>query len=120
MEDKHNHHHPPSNGFLMGVIVGGIATLLFTTKKGREIVKDLADKGFDKLSEFEKSINQSDVEEVLEIQGSDYIDSSEVERINLLKEERKENSQHTKPKPSSSPAKVKEPLRRFFKASKKN
>lgn len=90
MEDRHNHNHPPSNGFLMGVIVGGIATLLFTTKKGREIVKDLADKGLEKYSDLQKTVEKTKQEYEEVIEGDDYLEPVEVEKIKLAKEIKKD------------------------------
>ena len=48
MEYRNNNHNGSGlgSGFLLGVIVGVIITLLFTTKKGREIVKELTEKGY--------------------------------------------------------------------------
>lgn len=48
MENK-NH----SNSFLLGVILGVIITLLFTTKKGRKILKALSEEGLQKFTELE-------------------------------------------------------------------
>lgn len=68
--DKNNHNHTNSqgNGFLLGVIVGVIITLLFTTKRGREIVKDLTAKGLDKFGELQKVLDEKkdEFKEVLE------------------------------------------------------
>jgi gas vesicle protein len=83
MEDKHGHNHQPNNGFLMGAIVGAVATLLFTTKKGREIVREISDKGIEKLSEWENSIQ---VQDSLEESENDYIEPVEVEKLKLAGE----------------------------------
>jgi gas vesicle protein len=42
------------NGFILGVIVGVMIALLFTTKKGRAILRDITEKGIDKLSSLEE------------------------------------------------------------------
>jgi len=60
MEQRNNHHNNGlGNGFLLGVIVGVIVTLLFTTKKGREIFKELAEKGLDKFSDLEEMMHET-------------------------------------------------------------
>lgn len=51
MEDKQKQ--AQGNSFLMGVVVGVIITLLFTTKRGREIFKDVVEKGIHKFSDLE-------------------------------------------------------------------
>jgi hypothetical protein len=52
MEQK-NHNNNHGGGFLLGIIVGVIITLLFTTKRGREIFKELTEKGLEKFSDLE-------------------------------------------------------------------
>lgn len=73
MENKNNNHES-GNGFLFGVILGSIATLLFTTKKGREIVKDLTEKGIEKFSDLEDRLKETQEAEVIE---NDYIEPEE-------------------------------------------
>jgi gas vesicle protein len=62
---KNSHKSSNGNGFLLGVIVGVIVALLFTTKKGREIVKELTEKGLDRFSDLQGVMNEaaSDVKE---------------------------------------------------------
>lgn len=82
MEQKHKcNHHSHGNGFLVGVIVGVILTLLFTTKKGREIVKELTAKGLDAFSDFQKVMNEtiSDAKEAT--------DEMEEELVELVEDE---------------------------------
>lgn len=103
-----NHYHPPSNGFLMGVILGAVATLLFTTRKGREIVKDLADKGFEKYSDLEKALEKKTDEYEEIIEGDDYLEPVEVEKVKLAKEIKKDEDKiPTPPKPHRA-------VKRFF------
>ena len=56
---NHRHQKNHGNGFILGVIVGVILTLLFTTKKGREIVKELTEKGLDKLSDLQGVMDEA-------------------------------------------------------------
>ncbi len=58
MEHKdRNHNH--GNGFILGLIIGGVATVLFTTKKGREIVKEITEKGFEKIADLQEGIEET-------------------------------------------------------------
>lgn len=50
------------NGFIFGVIVGVAIALLFTTKKGRAILRDMSEKVIDKLSKLEHVAKQSQEE----------------------------------------------------------
>lgn len=49
MEDQKKKH---SHGFTWGMIVGGAVVLMLTTKKGRDILKELAEGGIDGLDEY--------------------------------------------------------------------
>jgi gas vesicle protein len=66
-----NYRNQGGSGFLIGVVLGGVLTLLFTTKKGREILKDLTEKGLEKFSEIQDSLDVTVVEEV---DGEDYLE----------------------------------------------
>lgn len=58
MEDKHG-----SNGFMFGFMIGAAVGALVSTKKGREILKDVADYGLEYVGNF---INLDDFEGVME------------------------------------------------------
>lgn len=61
MEDKQKQ--AQGNSFLLGVVVGVIITLLFTTKRGRVIFKEIVEKGIHKFSDLEsilQDINTKD------------------------------------------------------------
>ncbi len=109
MEHKNNHN-SSGNSFLLGVIVGGIATLLFTTKKGREIARDLAEKGLQKFSELQDNMDEAIVAE--EVEENDYIEPVKMEPVKLAKEARP-NKVPVQPKPSTA-------VKRFFRLKKKN
>ncbi len=51
MENK-NPHHRGGNSFIFGVIVGALLATLLTTKKGRQILRDLTNLGLEILEEF--------------------------------------------------------------------
>ena len=57
MNDKHG-----SNGFLLGLLLGGAVGALVSTKKGRQILKDVADYGVEYVG---NAINMEDVETIL-------------------------------------------------------
>ncbi len=125
MENKKNNHDESGNGFLLGTVIGSIATLLFTTKKGREIIKELTEKGIEKFSELEEALKTDKVIEVIE--ESDYVVpelrpvvDTEPEKKILAKEVKKD----TTPVKSDSKGSVvksgKTTIRRFFKSSKKS
>jgi gas vesicle protein len=83
MEHDNNHNHNGSgNGFLLGVIVGVLITLLFTTKRGRAILKDAMEKGVQKFADLEEMMRESEAEledEFDEEDGDDYIPTEPVE-----------------------------------------
>ena len=74
MENNNNNHnnHGMGNGFFLGVIVGVIVALLFSTKKGREILKDMTERGLEKFSDLEKQFEQKE-EDIEELDGNDYV-----------------------------------------------
>ncbi len=123
MEEKNNNHSGGGNGFLAGLIIGGVVTLLFTTKRGREIVKELTEKGLDKFTELEDSLKEKKLEDSGE---SDYVvpverpgQPQEVEKPKLLaKEDNKVNK--TESKKSNIPTAPKPPreVKRFFRLKK--
>lgn len=47
--------------FLLGLLIGVLVTLLLTTKKGREIIKEFMDKTIKKISDLEKSVDSEKV-----------------------------------------------------------
>ena len=71
--DNNNHNHGSNSGFLLGVIVGVLLTLLFTTKRGRAILRDVVDKGIQKFSNLEELTKEIEDDDFLEEDGDDYI-----------------------------------------------
>ena len=41
------------NGFVLGLVVGVLVTLMFTTKKGRQILRALTEEGLSRFTEVE-------------------------------------------------------------------
>lgn len=78
MENKQANTHGTGNGFLLGVIVGILATLLFTTKKGRRVLQTLTDHGMEKFSEIETKLQSAKQEFADEIEEEDdYVEVEE-------------------------------------------
>lgn len=77
MENKNNHQNGFGNGFILGLLVGIVATLFITTKRGRELFKELTEKGLDRFSDLEDKLHEKtesfkDEYEDLE-EGDDYV-----------------------------------------------
>jgi hypothetical protein len=74
---ENNNHQKTSygNGFIFGLIVGVIITLLFTTKRGRIIFKEIMENGVRKFSDLEQILRESDAMEYDEEieEGDDFI-----------------------------------------------
>ncbi len=120
--ESHDKSNNSGNGFLIGLILGSFATLLFTTKKGREIVKDFTEKGVEKLSELQSNIDKAVVTEKVE---NDYLEpedrlqqQSEPEKPKLLAKEVKTDKANTSKKESVSVAKTPRTVKRFFRLKK--
>lgn len=63
MEQQHvQRNNGLGSGFLLGVVVGVIITLLFTTKKGRELVKEMTDKGLERFSDLQEMLDRTEDE----------------------------------------------------------
>ena len=126
--ENHDRKIPSGNGFLFGVILGAVVTLLFTTKKGREIVKNLTEKGADRLSELQDNIDKA--VEKGEAEESDYLEPEdrpkqqiEPEKPKLLAKEPSSSSKIKTEKarqekvnsPTKSPERA---VKRFFRMKK--
>lgn len=57
MQEKHG-----PNGFLLGLVIGGAVGALVSSKRGRQILKDLADYGLEYVG---KTIDMEDIETIL-------------------------------------------------------
>jgi hypothetical protein len=60
-----------SNSFVLGVVVGVVLTLLFTTKKGRRVLATLTDEGLSRFSDLEKAMKSMQEETAQELLDED-------------------------------------------------
>lgn len=72
MDTEKKHH---SNGFFIGLVLGALLAVLFTTKKGREILTMLTTQGAEKMQSWKSVL---DADESLEKEDeTDYLPESE-------------------------------------------
>jgi gas vesicle protein len=95
MKNKNNNttNNGIGSGFLLGFIFGVLATLLLTTKKGREILKELIDKGMQRITDLEESHERTKQRQESESEN-DYIKPKPEEvkkEIKYLAQEKKVN-----------------------------
>ena len=57
--DMHKGNSGFGNGVVVGVVMGVILTLLFTTKKGRKILRILSEEGFEKVKKWETILDSN-------------------------------------------------------------
>lgn len=104
-----NNHGRFSDGFLLGMLVGGALVFLFATKKGNKILKALTEQGIEGLSDIAREIeNEAKKETKVQL---DKIENK-VEDINesIVAESPKDNGHNG----------GKSPGKRFFRKSPKN
>ncbi len=90
MDQRETKQQGGGNGFIFGVIVGVLIALLFTTKKGREILRDVSEKIISKLSKMEQYANQTDdISELFDEidEEEDYVKSNPQAAAAVQKEE---------------------------------
>lgn len=94
MQNKNNNtntNNGVGGGFLLGFLLGVLVTLLLTTKKGREILRELLDKGIQKITDLEEAVKKTKSNPDEE---NDYIKQKPEEikkEINYLAKEKKIN-----------------------------
>lgn len=59
------------SGLLVGMIIGAVIVLLFTTRKGRKILRAMREDGFDKIAHWEKILDELDLD--TELGDDDYL-----------------------------------------------
>jgi hypothetical protein len=106
--------------FVLGILIGVALTLLFTTKKGRKILRALTDEGMDKISKWEDVLHkvqpqeEEDVDEIMD--GEDYVATEPQD----LPVEKGPETLTVKEKPVvANEAPTHSSVRRFFKRGKK-
>lgn len=88
------------NGIVVGMVLGAVFVLLFTTKKGRQILHLLSEEGFDKVKDWEKILDELDLD-----------DSEEMDDDYLVRHSPK---QHTNGNSTFAHHRVKPTYRRIF------
>jgi len=118
MENKNHTNNAFGNGFMLGLLIGVIVTLLVTTKKGRELFKEITEKGLDKFSDLEQRLQETTTdiaeagEEFEEMEdGDDYV--PEVKLSERSDDDREHAHVHHDEKNGHSHKP--HPVRRFFK-----
>lgn len=124
MENKNNNNHNGfGNGFVLGLLVGIVATLFITTKKGREIFKEITEKGMDKYADLEQKIQETTERFEKFDDEDDYLEPEPVKASPTpirevhpaaIREAKKEHHHEKHDESSHKP----HPVRRFFKGKK--
>jgi gas vesicle protein len=68
------------SGFLLGLLIGILVTLLITTKKGREILKELMDKAIKKISDFEESVKPGEIKKEIMHLATEFVEKKSDEK----------------------------------------
>lgn len=55
------------NGVVVGMVMGAILVLLFTTKKGRQILQLLSEEGFEKVKDWEKILSELEFDQSTDV-----------------------------------------------------
>jgi gas vesicle protein len=75
MNNEHHPHHAENGGFInglvLGIVIGVAVALLFSTKKGKKLLKVLTDEGLEKISGLEDILQDVIEEEVEEETGDE-------------------------------------------------
>lgn len=81
-------HHEGGGGFLLGVLVAVILTLLFSTKKGRGIIQKVLDTGLSNFADISSIFDDEDLEE-LENEEVEPSKKSQKKKSNPIVEDKK-------------------------------
>lgn len=74
-----NHNGNSSNGFVLGLLIGGAIVFLVGTDKGRKILKAITEEGFSELSEIIERAEEKIEEEMEEEEASPIKEKERVE-----------------------------------------
>lgn len=127
MDNKNNYQNNSGfgNGFVLGLLIGVVVTLLITTKRGRELFKELTEKGMDKFSDFEDKLKETTADvkreaeeygDMEEEEGNDYM--PEEPRPVKLSEKREQPRPQREEQQVHSQTQKAHPVRRFFRGKK--
>jgi gas vesicle protein len=94
-----------SNGFLLGLLIGGGAVFLFGTKTGRNLVKIVSERGMDGIADLLEEYNFEDLGEL--------DDEGEITADEVHAQSDEETNHHATEEVKSAPKK------RFFKRIRK-
>lgn len=100
-----------SNGFFLGVIVGAFVTALFTTHKGKEILREITDKSIESWDDVEKALEDMESDDVDDSPTTEYVTPEEKREIKYLAQDAEptvvvEESPKTQPEAAKSPVTV--------------
>ncbi len=76
-----------SNGFILGLIVGGGAVFLFGTKTGKALLKKFSEQGWEGLTEMLEEVDLGEYEEEEPLEEAETVPSSHKPTNGELKEE---------------------------------
>lgn len=109
--DKEN----KGGGFLAGLVIGAAVGALVSTKRGRQILKDLSEYGLDYVG---RAINLEDIDTILNEEEEEMMDG-EVEEIEEEKEEKEEKAEKKEEKEEEKKEEQPSRRKRLFKGIKK-
>ncbi|MBA3723521.1 MAG: YtxH domain-containing protein [Candidatus Levybacteria bacterium] len=111
MEQPNNKQQSNGNGFILGLVVGIMIALLFTTKKGRAILRDVTEKGIDQLSKLENLKQQVEDSELFdELEEDEYVKAEPALEVQpIVKEPEPKETAPEKPVAKPTPVKAAAP-----------
>ena len=118
MKNNSEHTNHSSNGFLLGMAMGGALVALFTTQKGREILRELSEKGLSTLENLEERAKEVKIEDPLEEVFEEEMDDTAAPLPAPPQIEHEIENAINPPEDPAHPT-TQHKVRRFFKGAKK-
>lgn len=115
MEQKQQNYSGFGNGFVIGLLIGVIATLFVTTKKGREIFRELTDRGLNKVEDLEKKLQKTEEEYEGVDDESEYVEPEPSKPAPQPMRVEKKSEKH---EPSQGASSKESRVHRFFRSKK--
>jgi gas vesicle protein len=84
MDQKRTHSGGLSNGFVLGIIVGVVLTLLLVTKKGRRILRELTDEGLSKVNNWEELLEEKIDKRVEAIEKKEEKETDYIKEVSVM------------------------------------